>query len=286
MIGGVFLKKLGRGAVLRRIMNERLTDSLAVNLLSLASLFMGFRKRVYFDTVIRPHNAYCLLRAADMAKSLGYGRVTAIEFGVAHGAGLMNMAEIAAEVTKVTGVEVDLYGFDTGKGLPRAQDYRDHPEIYTEGDFPMDFDGLRARLPENCHLVIGDTQQTVGTVALSPDSPLGYIVLDVDYYSSAAACLKILEREAKLYLPTVHLYADDTSGEPMNPWCGEMLAMAEFSSRNAYRKICQYKSLPSYRPSKHGVWLEKMYTAHILDSTYRSPEFKRPLSVLPNPYFQ
>lgn len=287
MVGGVFLKKLTRKDVLVRIVNERLSESLAVNLLSFASFFMGFRTRVYFDTVIRPHNAYCLLRAADLAKSLGYERFTAIEFGVAQGAGLMNMAEISAEVTRITGIGIDLYGFDTGKGLPPAVDYRDHPELFSQGDYPMDFDALEARLPENCRLVIGDTAQTVGKAPLSPASPLGYIVLDVDYYSSAVACLRILEREAKYYLPTVHLYADDTSGEPMNPWCGEMLAMREFSDRHAHRKICRYKSLPSYRPCKHGVWLEKMYTAHILDSRYRSPEFTRSFTaVLANPYFQ
>ena len=286
MVGTVFLKRLRRKDVFLRLVSERLPESFAVNLLSVASLFMGFRARVYFDTVLRAHNAYCLLRAADTAKSLGYERFTAIEFGVAAGAGLMNMLEIAAEVTRITGIGIDIRGFDTGKGLPRAVDYRDHPEKFSQGDYPMDVAALEARLPENARLVIGDTADTVATAPLSADSPLGYIVLDVDYYSSAVPCLEILGREAKFYLPTVLVYADDTSGESMNPWCGEMLAMSEFNGRHAHRKICQYKSLPYYRPCKHGVWLERMYTAHILDSRYRSGQFTRTAAaLLANPYF-
>lgn len=270
-----FSKKLIRKDILLRVLNERLSESFIVNALSLGSFLLGFRRRVFFDTVIRPNNAFSLLRAADLAKELGYRRVTAMEFGVAAGAGLINMAVIGQSVTRLTGIDIDIVGFDTGQGMPPPIDYRDHPELFAQGDFRMDFDALRARLPENCQLRIGNTEQTVAEFQLSPDSPLGYIVLDVDYYSSSVPCLRVLERDPNLYLPQVLLYADDTSGEPMNPWCGELLAISEFNSAHPMRKVAQYKSLPYYRPCKHGAWLERMFIGHILDSPHRTPGHRR-----------
>jgi hypothetical protein len=271
----VFLKKVVRKDVLRRVLNERLSESFIVNLLSVASFVMGFRTRVFFDTVIRPHNAFSMLRAADLAKELGYKRFTALEFGVAAGAGLLNMASIGRRISALTGIDIDIHGFDTGQGMPAPTDYRDHPEIYSQGDFKMDREALSARLPANCHLHIGNTEDTVAKLPLSADSPIGYVVLDVDYYSSSVPCLRILERDSKLYLPQVHMYADDVSGEPMNPWCGELLAISEFNAANALRKIAPYKSLPYYRPCKHGAWLERMFIVHVLDSVYRSPSYRR-----------
>src|SRR5687767_14259572 len=100
--------------------------------------FGSFRTRVKWDVVVRQHNACSILQVADAAKGVGIKTVSVIEFGVATGAGLINMARIAGEVTRVTGVEFKLYGFDTGKGMPPARDYRDHPDMYAHGDFAMD----------------------------------------------------------------------------------------------------------------------------------------------------
>ena len=53
--------------------------------------FGSFRAKVAFDLVARRPLAFGLLRAADWAKECGIDRITAIELGVANGAGLMNM---------------------------------------------------------------------------------------------------------------------------------------------------------------------------------------------------
>jgi len=80
------------------VLRERLSEPLHLNILSLFVAAVGtFEAKVYFDLIIRQHNAFCLLQAARFAKTCGYKSYTAIEFGVANGAGLMNMAEIAAE---------------------------------------------------------------------------------------------------------------------------------------------------------------------------------------------
>src|SRR5688572_3833960 len=138
------LAKLRRGHVWRRVFLERLTEPLHLNLLSLfVAAFGSLRAKVDHDLLVRPHNAFAILRAAEYALGLGIRTVTLIEFGVARGAGLMNMAKIASRVTKATGVEFQLYGFDTGSGMPASTDYRDHPDLYAPGDFRMDPDALR-----------------------------------------------------------------------------------------------------------------------------------------------
>jgi hypothetical protein len=58
------------------------------------------------------------LYVADEAKKLGLKSVTLAEFGVANGAGLLNICLVAQRVTKATGIEFDIYGFDSGKGMP------------------------------------------------------------------------------------------------------------------------------------------------------------------------
>src|ERR1700761_3688174 len=88
---------------LSRLAVERLTEPLHVNIASaFVAMFGSFRTKVDFDLVIRPQYAFPILRAADLANEWGYKRLTLLEFGVAAGAGLLNICRIAAEVTKTT----------------------------------------------------------------------------------------------------------------------------------------------------------------------------------------
>ena len=64
--------------------------------------------------ISRPDYLYGMLRAADVAKYFGKQCVTVIEFGVASGAGLLNMADLAPVVEKETGIGLRIVGFDTG----------------------------------------------------------------------------------------------------------------------------------------------------------------------------
>ncbi len=156
------LRKLANPRIWRRIFQERLSEPLHLNVLSLfVAAFGGFRARVAHDLVIRHHHAYAILRCADLARSQGLKEVTLVEFGVAAGAGLLNICRIAEAVTRETGVSFRVIGFDTGKGMPPPASYRDHPELYREGDFPMNAEGLRAALPPYARLVLGDIAATV-----------------------------------------------------------------------------------------------------------------------------
>lgn len=268
-----FWKKAFRVRILKRIFYERLTEPLHLNFLALwVAVFGSFRLRVAFDLILRQHNAYGLLRAADEARARGIRQIRAVEFGVAAGAGLLNMCQIARRVTRATGVDIVVYGFDTGRGMPPAQDYRDHPDLYQQGDFPMDFERLRARLPDNARLLIGDLSETLpGFLAseLSAATPLGYVVVDVDYYSSTTLALRVFDASPELYLPLVTIYADDVELPENNPYAGEQLAFREFNQRSPMRKICRHEFFEDWRVFQRAIWLKHMYFLQVMDHPRR-----------------
>ena len=149
------LSKLRSRRIWSRIFEERIADSLVLNLASIGVAIAGnFRNKVKYDLVIRSYHAWGLLQAADFAKTCGVSKITAIEFGVANGAGLMNLAHIAPRVTRATGVEIQVVGFDTGMGMPPPRDYRDHPEHYRVGDYPTtNPDWLTEALPTHASII-------------------------------------------------------------------------------------------------------------------------------------
>src|SRR4029077_1295798 len=99
--------------------------------------------------------------AADEAKREGIKGICAIEFGVAEGNGLLALQEYADKVERETNVEIAVYGFDTGRGLPElCGDYRDHPDCWRRGAYPMNYDLLQSKLQPRTQLVIGDVRET------------------------------------------------------------------------------------------------------------------------------
>src|ERR1700760_1429792 len=125
------LRRLFQKEKLVKVFVERLTEPLHLNLLSLfVALFGSYRMKVAFDLVVRQQYAFPILFAADEAMRHGYKKVTLVELGVASGAGLLTMCRLAEQTTKATGIEFRIVGFDGGKGMPPAVDYRDHPEMF------------------------------------------------------------------------------------------------------------------------------------------------------------
>lgn len=282
------LRRLLSPKQLRKVFVERGTEPLHLSILALfVALFGSYRAKVDFDLIVRQQNAFPILYAADSAKKYGLKIVTIIEFGVAAGAGLLNMCRIAERTTKATGIEFRVLGFDTGKGMPPPVDYRDLPESFQEGDFPMDFELLSRALPPFAKLVIGDLEETVPAflTTLTADAPIGFISIDVDYYSSAIKALKVLTAEANRYLPIVPVYLDDVGDEGNNPWTGELLAVNEFNRDIELRKIAPFTLLRSRRIFKNTQWIDRMYAAHIHDHPLRSPQAnRRKMAIIPNEY--
>ncbi len=282
-------RKLFEPRILRRILLERLTEPLHLNLLALGvAAFGSFRQRVNFDLLVRQHNAYSILSAADRALYYGVKSITIVEFGVAAGAGLMNMCQLAQRVSKVTGVDIKVVGFDSGKGMPPPQGFRDHPELYQEGDFPMDFESLRAKLPSNGELILGQLHETVAQFRdhrLDSAAPLAYVVIDVDYYSSTVDALEIFDGPPEAYLPLTLIYLDDVALDHHNPFAGEELAVREFNDAHDYRKATRHEFLETSRIFRRAPWLKHIYFMHIMDHSTRTHGVNRltPI-VLQNPH--
>jgi hypothetical protein len=282
------LKRISHRGKIQKIFVERLTEPLHLNFISIfVAIFGGFRAKVAFDLVVRQQYAFPILFAADLAARNGLRTVTLLEFGVASGAGLLNMCQIASAAAKATGIEFRIIGFDTGRGMPPAIDYRDLPEVFQEGDFPMDVESLSKSLPPFAKLIIGDIVETVPAflAKLSADAPIGFISVDVDYYSSAKQVLQILTGPPESYLPIVATYLDDIGVPGSNPWTGELLAVREFNDANERRKIAPFTLLRSQRIFKNTQWIDRMFAAHIHDHQARSPAVRRSSRyVLPNEF--
>jgi hypothetical protein len=191
---------------------------------------------------------------------------------VAAGAGLINMCRIANKVAKATGVEIKVIGFDTGSGMPPVGGYRDYSDLYQEGDFPMDFAALKAKLPPNGKLILGQLKDTIGEFVekrLDASQPIGYVVLDVDYYSSRVEALKIFNGPATSYLPLTLLYLDDIAEDHHNPYAGESLAINEFNAANPFRKACRQDFFEYRRIFRRTTWLKHIYYLHVMDHPIR-----------------
>jgi hypothetical protein len=238
-----------------------------------------FRARERAGLVSRPNYAYGMLRAADGAKYFGHKCVTAIEFGVASGAGLLNMADLAGMIEAETGVKFRVIGFDTGTGLPSVQGYKDHPEIWNPGDFAMeDRAGLLRKLDGRAEVIWGNIAETIVpfTEKLTSESPIGFISIDVDIYSGTKSALKVLDGSAGMYLPAISMYFDDVSFFFANKWAGELAAIEEFNAQYDMRKIDTDRSLQWHRPKQFDSWYSTMYVCHMLDHPARQSPLARP----------
>jgi hypothetical protein len=175
-----------------------------------------------------------IMQAAQLARKKGYSAISAIEFGVGGGTGLVLAELYAKETARLTGVAIDVYGFDLGTGLPEVSGI-DKIEYWKQGDYAMDISALQGQL-RNAKLILGDIGDTVKTFFkdYSP-APIGAMFVDVDLYSSTLPVLDMLLEDDAHFLPTVYMCFDDLycSGD----YSGEWLAIKEFNAKSANSKI-------------------------------------------------
>lgn len=230
--------------------------------------------KLMMQVVARPHYAWCMTRSADLARRLGHDRISAIEFGVAGGNGLAFMVEYAKTVKRMTGVDVECYGFDTGTGMPAPEGAADLPYWFAETQYRMDEAKLRRRVPE-ATLVIGDIRQTVGSFVETHDpAPIGAIFNDTDYWSSTLASFDLYAASAtrpQNFLPRQFLYFDDVIGSEMEmygPFNGQLRAIEEFNVNQSRIVLHLNQNL---LPRPEIPYRHQIYYAHILDH----PDYNR-----------
>ena len=220
-----------------------------------------------WGAVDRPHYLAGVLAAADMAKAENIKEISVFEFGVAGGSGLVRLQEYAQMVEEQTGVNIHVFGFDTGEGLPLlCNDYRDHPDQWRVSDYKMDVPKLRERLTPRTGLYLGNITDTLPDFVAKGHPPVGFIACDVDLYSSTRDVLKIFTLPGRKMLRGVFMYFDDIDFVFNHQFAGEWLAIDEFNEANALVKIDVWRGIRKERVFFDEPWLDKMFIAHDLDA--------------------
>ncbi len=200
--------------------------------------------------------AICLATAQSIC--LGKEGISLVELGVHNGAGLEFIIKVVDYITdppkKIKIKKIDMkyriYGFDTFSGLPPLKGFKDHPEVWSEGQFSSEYtyDEMVTTFSGRAELIKGDVEDTVGEFLvnrLDTDYSLGFISLDLDLYSSTVSGLKILEdKDTTKYIPAITLIVDDKDFlVTYNPWQGEAAAINEFNAEHNDRKIHYRKEI-------------------------------------------
>jgi len=223
--------------------------------------------RSIWEVSERPPYLIGLVEAAKQAKQQGQTAISAIEFGVAGGSGLVALQNEAAAVEKETGVEIRVYGFDMGAaGLPDfIGDFRDHPDAWMPGDYRMDEEKLKASLAERTTLILGNVSETVAAFFKTYNPPpVGFVSFDLDLYSSTKEALGLFKAEGLKMLWNTPIYFDDIEFVFNHKWAGELLAIDEFNQENQNIKIDRWYGVEAWRPFAERHFYKQFYVAHNL----------------------
>ena len=290
------LRKLLQPRIWRRIYLERAGEPLIHNIVSMfVALFGNITQKIDYDLVPRQPYAFGLHKAFEFAAGeavrLGLKRLVFIEFGVASGAGLLNMCRIAGRLSAHFGIPFRVIGFDTGSGLPQPVDYRDHPEKYLDGDYvPHDIAALERALPPNAEIIYGPIAETLAVLdeRLEQGDFVGFVSVDVDYWSSTKDCFTLFDNRNLEFLPNTPIYLDDVNNVDHHPFAGELLAAAEFNRDHERQKITPMNQLRNWRIFKDAIWLDQMYWFFNFDHPYFTRDYHtdRGRSKLSNPYLR
>jgi hypothetical protein len=210
--------------------------------------------------------AWGMLQSVSLANALGVPRISALEFGVAGGNGLVALEQIADRLETLFPVKIDIYGFDTGAGLPPVTDCRDVPNLASTGLYVMDEAKLRGRLHRS-NLVLGDVMETVPAFTATHPAPIGFFACDLILYTSTVSCLRTLDADEKSMLPRIHCIFDDVLGFSYGDCNGQRLAIHEFNASHAMRKVSPMYGLRHYVPARcfNDMWVDKVWIGHIFD---------------------
>lgn len=223
----------------------------------------SYEERLARSLVDRPHYGHCMYVAARLARSLGHQRFSVIEFGVAGGNGLLAAERHGREITRTCGVEIDIYGFDSGAGLPPPSDYRDLPYQWKPGFFRMNEPALMPKLRQS-KVILGDVRETAPAFCEEYEpAPIGCVFNDLDYYSSTRDSFALFDSAPRFFLPRVMMYFDDIIGDEVslyNDYTGERLAIHEFNDRNPEKKIARCHHLVTTR--EHLTWHQQILALH------------------------
>jgi hypothetical protein len=204
-----------------------------------------------------------VMHAVKQAVHCNYTEIALIALGIERGRGLLSLCHIAEYFEQEFNIDIRVYGFDTGVGLPPPSDFRDHPELWSEGQYSSgDVDALKKRLPECCDLIVGEFSDTIPAFceALGNSRRIGFVSVELHHYSSAVSGLKIFDFPPSSYLPAVPMFVDNVETLlTYSQWSGEALAISEFNQSHEKRKI-----------DRKNWRILRFHLCHILDHPIRT----------------
>ena len=214
----------------------------------------------WLSVVVRAGNPSYIIGiaiAAFLGVRSGNREISVVEFGVGRGGGMISMLKISRIFSKVLNMKIRVVGVDNGKGLPRPKDSRDHPEIWREGEFRLSDSDMLPRLKrllsnKKARIVIGDLETDMERIAASVSdgsTQVGFISIDVDYYSSTKPILDWISRsDTRSFIDYCPIYFDDTESLwSFNRFSGQELAIQEFNKMsNRFYLENKHKSLKLY----------------------------------------
>ena len=174
---------------------------------------------------------------------------------------MLHMERHAEQVEQMLGVKIEIYGFDTGEGLPAPEDYRDLPYHWEQGFYKW-ISKLCATVLSDPSWLLATSEQSIHSVR-SIIRPIAAISNDFDYYSSTIAANKLFDSDCKYMLPRIFCYFNDTIGtevELYSDYTGQRAAIADFNASNTHRKITR----PYYFEAKRSraKWFSQIFIYH------------------------
>jgi hypothetical protein len=239
--------------------------------------------RVMKDPVAkkRPHYVWGVLQGAALGKVLGLKRVSVMEIGVAGGAGLLALERTAELCEESVDMKIDVYGFDTGVGIPKPQDYRDMPYKWSEGYYPCDMAKLKQRL-RRAELRIGLLKETMPEFAKQISGPVAFVAFDTGMYTGTKDAMSLFDAAHDVLLPRIPCSFRSAIGKDITDFGAERLAISEFNASHAMRKLSTIPGLEYFVPPQYRWWwIEMMYSLHIFDHPqYGAPDAYQLSSVI------
>ena len=197
--------------------------------------FYGKRFDKFFDlikngTIPRANYALGILMAAHQAKELNYKKISIIELGCWNLEGLIDIENYIHDIKKFIDIDFKVYGFELGTGhIKEETDPRNRLYDLSGGNYTFKKKDNLKKLTIS-KLILGDVKDTVPKFLEEghlDDAPLGFIIFDLGFYSSAKNALQLLKSDSKRYLPRSIIYSDNNYFVLKNE--ADKAAFAEFN---------------------------------------------------------
>jgi len=205
----------------------------------------------------RPYYALGLLLAARQAYDLGFKEIKVIELGCHNFDGLIDIEQYVNDIKKIININIKVFGFTLKSGLPKYKEnsfnrlYRWQPGSY-KFDKKNNYNNLKLS-----KIFFGDVKNTIPKFLKKykptfSNSPIGFVISDLDYYKSTKIGLNLFKLSSNNYLPRTYIYFDDHSFSSIDE--GERKAITEFN-KTSKNKISDIHELAEQLSIYFNKWI-------------------------------